>query len=345
MQWKHHLSPKLKEHLPNSDKYANPEFLYRAFEFMYERNKIWKRRFIDKEPFPWTEDEILRDINFCNTYRIQDRNSQWEVFNITRKNHKLKKYVWRVIFFRYFNSPDFFEFLKDETDWENGIPKPSQFNSDNFQFLMESARENGINPFTNAYLTNSVICPGETRDYCFSQVVIPNLIDKLPEIVSRVKKGGNPHEFIKFLAKELHSCSLFIAHEFYVSLCFTNLIDKPLTNGWDHNTTNVGPGCSVGLRLIFNNLKNSKEEYEALEYLQKIGKPYIKKHFPDFVFTKWDSKIERFVPSDEYNFKLLEFEHLMCETSKLWRIRENIGGRRKKYIPKENKQKEYFFLY
>lgn len=346
MQWKAHLSDKVKAKLPESDGYINKENLHRYFQFGYERNKIWERRFVNEESYPWTDDEILRDINFCNTYRILDRNSQWEVKNITllKRDLKLKDYVWRVIFYRYFNSPDFFEFLRKETNWLRGIPKPKQYDKDLFLDLMSKARENKVNPFTTAYLTNSVACPGKTRDWCFSQTVIPNLINKLDEIVEMVKTGHDPKSFIDWCASNLVSASKFLSHEFYVSLNFAYHIGNPLKWGNGHDLyANIGPGASCGLRMIFPNCKNSKEQYKAMKYLRAVAPKYIKKHFPDFTYTKWDG--EKFVKSEEFNLTLLTFEHWLCEYSKLWRIREDLGGKRKKYIPKKNKKKEYFFLY
>jgi len=346
MQWKSHLSEKIKEHLPTSNLYLNRDNLNRYFEFGYERNKIWKSRFVDKKDFPWTDDPIMRDINFCNTYRILDRNSQWEISNITLKNKKIEDYIWNVIFFRYFNSPIFFEFLKRETNWESGIPTKNQYDKDLFLNLMTKARSEGINPFTSAYLTNSVICPKKSRDYCFSNVVIPNLIEKVDGIVVEFEKGGNEKKFTKYMVDNLFSCSYFLAHEFYVSLCFSERIGKPFESGWSHDTyANVGPGCSCGIRMVFPNLKNNNEQYEALKFIRKIAPNYIKKNFPDFIFTKYCENKKRFVESSDFNLTLLTFEHWFCEYSKLWRIREDLGGKRKKYRGSGNNEMQDFFLY
>ena len=44
--------------------------------FAYERQNI----FLKKEkglPAPWTDDPILREYKFCNSYRVNDRVSQY----------------------------------------------------------------------------------------------------------------------------------------------------------------------------------------------------------------------------------------------------------------------------
>ena len=82
------------------------------FETMVERQKIWKRKTFLKLSPPWSGDEILRDYKFTNVYRELDRNSQWQINNIFKKKQKSKfDLVWKILLFRIFNQPDFFEFI------------------------------------------------------------------------------------------------------------------------------------------------------------------------------------------------------------------------------------------
>ena len=44
--------------------------------FACERQNIfWKK--INGEPAPWTDDKILQEYKFCNSYRVNDRVSQY----------------------------------------------------------------------------------------------------------------------------------------------------------------------------------------------------------------------------------------------------------------------------
>ena len=70
--------------LPDENLSVYEPFFQLFFETMYERMMIWKRRFIEQKPQPWTENAILRDSKFTNVYRELDRNSQWQI-SITMK--------------------------------------------------------------------------------------------------------------------------------------------------------------------------------------------------------------------------------------------------------------------
>ena len=81
------------------------------FEVMHERQLIWKRRFIDKQERPWTENKIFQESKFTNVYRELDRNSQWQIKNILLDDKlSLKNLIWKLMIFRFFNNPETFTF-------------------------------------------------------------------------------------------------------------------------------------------------------------------------------------------------------------------------------------------
>ena len=70
------------KHLPDRNLSVSEENLQAFFETMYERQMIWKRRFIDKIQAPWTDDPIFQENKFPNLYRELDRSSWWLISNI-----------------------------------------------------------------------------------------------------------------------------------------------------------------------------------------------------------------------------------------------------------------------
>lgn len=95
--------------LPSDTLDVSDEHRTEFFRTMFERQMIWKRRFIDHQPRPWTEDPILRDYKFTNVYRELDRNSQWQIRNILLDDSlSLANLVWKMMVFRYFNNPQYF---------------------------------------------------------------------------------------------------------------------------------------------------------------------------------------------------------------------------------------------
>ena len=92
--------------LPDASLDVSAEHHAEFFRTMFERQMIWKRRFLDQAPRPWTEDPILRDYKFTNVYRELDRNSQWQIRNILLDDSlSLTDLVWKMMVFRYFNNP------------------------------------------------------------------------------------------------------------------------------------------------------------------------------------------------------------------------------------------------
>ena len=65
--------------LPDENLEVYEPYLRLFFETMYERQLIWKRRFIDKKERPWTDNKIFQESKFTNVYRELDRNSQWQI--------------------------------------------------------------------------------------------------------------------------------------------------------------------------------------------------------------------------------------------------------------------------
>ena len=70
------------KYLPDRNLEISEENLHLFFATMYERQMIWKRRFIDKTQAPWTGDPIFQENKFPNLYRELDRSSWWLISNI-----------------------------------------------------------------------------------------------------------------------------------------------------------------------------------------------------------------------------------------------------------------------
>ena len=84
----------------------NVECFEAFFETMYERQLIWKRRFIDKKEPPWTTGAIFKKFKFTNVYRELDRNSQYCINKIIKPNANgsLENLIWKTLVFRLSNN-------------------------------------------------------------------------------------------------------------------------------------------------------------------------------------------------------------------------------------------------
>jgi len=81
------------------------------FRWMTERHAIHQRR-LAGQPWPWTDDPILRQHTFTNVFRIYDRVTQYIISNVIGKGDRdLHETCFRVILFRCFNRISTWELL------------------------------------------------------------------------------------------------------------------------------------------------------------------------------------------------------------------------------------------
>lgn len=339
------------------------------FETMYERHMIWKRRFIDNKPKPWTDDPIFRTSKFTNVYRELDRNSQWQIKNIMLDDGlSLKDLIWKVMVFRYFNNPETFifnpkgkklnpkKFGVEEEDglrkvdtseaipaskWRNGIPSWDEYDEEEFSLFISGVRSSGQNPFTNAYLINSMAAPGKSRDYCYTRVVIPYLHKHLDELIEKVQGAENPLEIIDYL-ETFPGVANFISHEFYQDFTYiSKYTDKEFMKFDQNDFTNVGPGCSVGIRLTLPNLYGRKEQYGGIYVLQGMAPLELarigNKRGEPFPYVYWNKEKREYEIKEECNISLHQIEMWLCEFQKYWKMTIGEGKQRSNFVPKTKK--------
>lgn len=356
-------------YLPSVDMDVCEENHELFFWLMHERMAIWKRRFIDKQERPWTDNEILRDYKFTNVYRDLDRNSQWQIKNIILDEKlDLKNLIWKMMVFRFFNNPETFEFnpkkkgvaiqpnlfgtsvksglkqaeaieeLIPATKWRNGIPDYDEYDEDEFSRFIAGVRSSGQNPYTTAYLINSQATPGMPRDYCYTRSVIPTLHEKIPEIIKVVQTAEKPEDIINFLIK-MPAVALFIAHEFYQDFTYiSKYTDREFMKFNQDDFTNVGPGASIGIRLIYPSIDTIKEQKAMIYRLRDEAESMLdfiakSKGVPNY-YVEWNKEKRCYEITDKCNITLHQIEMWLCEFQKYWKMTIKTGKQRSKFVPK-----------
>lgn len=328
------------KHLPDESLEVDEQNLDLFFQTMFERQQIWYKRFIKKKPAPWTKDEFFKDYKFTNVYRELDRNSQFQIKNILKVEKNRKELVWKMMFFRFFNQPEFFNFIKTCSEYEDDysfcgmIPNYDEFKPKELKSLMEGFRKYGGNPFTNAYLTNSMACPKWTRDNCFAYKVIPELHALVPKLCKTLLTAKSAQEIIDLL-QTLPSVSNFMAHEFYQDFTYApRYAGIRLMNFDQDDFTNVGPGAEVGIRLIFPNRKTAADKLQGIYDLRDLAIDYLEK-FGDFKYLGYSNKCDVYY-YDIFRPKITlhQIEMWLCEFQKYWKMKIGEGKQRSKFQPK-----------
>ena len=324
--------------LPQENLDVYEPYLRLFFETMYERMLIWKRRFIEQRPRPWTDNKIFRESKFTNVYRELDRNSQWQIKNILLdESLKGVNLIWKLMVFRFFNNPETFTKGITEMGWKNGIPDWKDYDEDEFAAFIDRIRQSGENPYTTAYLINSQATPGKPRDYCYTRLVIPTLHKNIPQLISVVRKAETPEDIIKYL-KTMPAVADFIAHEFYQDFTYIPRYREMEFMKFNQNDfTNVGPGASIGIRLIFPSLKTVCEQKQAIYWLRDLAEEWLTKigdeKNEEMVYLNWDKKKRAYYLNNKCNITLHQIEMWLCEFQKYWKMIIGEGKQHSKFIP------------
>lgn len=320
-------SQNTRKFMPDNNLVLVSKNLKQFYYWMFERQNIWYKRFALKEKQPWTKDKILQDYKFTNVYRELDRNTIWLINNVIKdKSLTNKEMFWKIVVFRYFNKPELFEYI-------GGIPELKEFTFKDFFRKVNDYKQKEGRVFTDAYMINPPK-KKEDRDlgiegfYCKN---VRDFKDRIDEIWNVYKNSVKPKEFIEIL-KTLNCVADFIAYEIYCDLTYTDWFKYT-----DLDYVNVGPGAKFGLELIFPKLYLNRKEKR---YLEKLN--FLKDNFERFMkLLNYDFKY--------YNVKnLLDYkngkkiglrciEHSLCEYSKYWKMKINVGKPRQKFVPKTKK--------
>ena len=80
--------------------------------FACERQNIFIKK-LNGEPAPWTNDKILQEYKFCNSYRVNDRVSQYLLKNViyNGKSYTDEDMLFRILIFKLFNKESTWELL------------------------------------------------------------------------------------------------------------------------------------------------------------------------------------------------------------------------------------------
>ena len=320
--------------LPSEDKDIDEENLNLFFSTMFERQEIWHKRFIDKKPRPWSDDPFMSNHKFTNVFRELDRHSQWQIKHVFMEPNKRKDLIWKIMLFRIFNCPEAFEWYgNQDKSFEGMMPNYDEYNKDEWANLVGEYRKTGNNPYTNAYLINSQACPGKKRDWCYTHKVVPTIHSAIPRINKLLLTANEPEDIIKYL-KTLPAVADFIAHEFYQDFTYAPRYSKMKLMKFDQDDfTNVGPGASIGIRLIFPSLKKGQQE-KGIYILRDIAKKHLKE-IGNFKYIDWDFETNNYkiVKANEGKITLHQIEMWLCEFQKYWKMKIGEGKQRSVFSP------------
>jgi hypothetical protein len=180
------------------------------------------------DPWPWTEDPILRDYRFCNVHREDDRVTKF-IRKWTVPQHE--NLLPALVLARLFNLPETLEFMGFPRVWE---PQLSA------ERVKERAKHHKV--FNAAYIVSTCGVSMDKVDYVFQ------VADKVHKNVRLPREGDKLSEFYSRLSST-PGMGTFLSGQVIADL--KNTKDNPLQDAEDWWTWCApGPGSLRGLRWI-----------------------------------------------------------------------------------------------
>lgn len=281
-----------------------PEFQARVrafYAFMAERETIRLKR-LAGEPFPWTDDPILRQFKFTNVKRIHDKTTQAfkSIYDEAAPHATPRSVLITCATFRYFGTERFARALGfiDEFDPKCLID------------VAATIRKAGDKVFTSAYMITMNGKKGSKPDFVANEILLP-----LWEGASAVTAVAEHSRSWQQTADELRQFTGFKGSGFMAKevLLDTMLCPAMWPNGiTDEDTwTPCGPGARRGVARLLARAKTDDLPSTALGGEQT---------FFDIMRIAWEERWSHW-PSTFVPLTMHDIQFQLCEWDKYERVR------------------------
>lgn len=292
--------------------------------FACERQNIFLKK-LNNLPAPWTDDEILRTYKFCNSYRVNDRVSQYLLKNVIYDNKKYTKetMLFRIILFKLFNKESTWELLLENF---NDITLEN-FDQSKYSNVLKNALNNGVKIYNDAYIScaNKAFGYDKKHDNHLALLNKMFVVDKVQNKILECKTMKEAFNIIR----SYPLIGNFMAYQLVTDINYSDIVN------WQENEFTVaGPGSIRGIKKCFVNKGNMTDE-EIIKYMYENQ---------DKEFKRLNLNFKRIINRP---LQLIDCQNIFCELDKYLRVavpqlKSNRTKIKKKYKQKQDKI-EYFY--
>ena len=287
--------------------------------FAYERQNIFWQKLKGK-PSPWTKDPILQEYKFCNSYRVNDRVSQYLLKNViyNGKKYSDEDMLFRIILFKLFNKEITWELLlKNFSDITL-----STFDRDKYSKVLERAIKNGESIYNDAYIScaNKAFGYDRKHDNHLALLYKMFITDRMQDKIIKCTKMEDAFNIIK----SYPLIGNFMAYQLVTDINYSNVV-----NFSENEFTIAGPGSIRGIKKCFID-KGDLSNEDIIKYMYNHQDEEFKRLHLDF------KRI------GNRPLQLIDCQNIFCELDKYCRVKfPNLKSNRtkikKRYTPKKDK--------
>ena len=285
--------------------------------FAFERQNIFWRKKLGLTPL--TEDPILQNFKFCNSYRVNDRVSQYLIRNVIYNGiYSPEDTLFRIILFKIFNKESTWELLLSKF----GDITLNTFDREKYSKVLTAASLEGIKIYNDAYIScaNKVFGYSRKHDNHLYLIYKMFIIDKMQDKILKCKTMEKAFNIIK----SYPLIGNFMAYQLVTDINYSDIV-----NWREDEFTVAGPGSVRGIKKCFINKEGMSNE-DIIRYM----------------YENQDKEFKRL----GYSFKrigkrplqLIDCQNIFCELDKYLReampnLKSNRTKIKKHYVPKNEK--------
>ncbi|MDD2627389.1 MAG: putative DNA base hypermodification protein [Clostridia bacterium] len=287
--------------------------------FAYERQNIFIKK-KNLEEAPWTEDPILQEYKFCNSYRVNDRVSQYLLKNVIYKGgqYNNEDIIFRIILFKIFNKESTWELLESKI----GDITLSTFNFEVYSSILENAMQNGIKIYNDAYISCANKAYGYNRKHNNHLALLKQIFLEEKSHLE-ILKAKTMEEAFNILIK-YPLIGNFIGYQLITDINYSDAV-----NWSETEFTVAGPGSERGIKKCFENIDG-----------------YTKEDIIKYMYDKQEEEFKRlgleFKRIGNRPLQYIDCQNIFCELDKYCRqalpeLKSNRNKIKKKYAAKNGK--------
>lgn len=284
--------------------------------FACERQNIfWKKR--QGAPPPWTDDPILQTYKFCNSYRVNDRISQYLLKNVIYNGQKYADddMLFRILLFKLFNKEATWELLLANF----GDITLKSFDARAYSRVLETAIAGGTKIYNDAYISCANKAFGYDRKHDNHLALLTKMFvaDRLPTKISSCPTMRAAFDVLK----SYPLIGNFMAYQLVTDINYSEVVD------WrEDEFTVAGPGSLRGIAKCFVD-KGALSDEDIIRYM----------------YAHQDTEFERlglnFQRIGDRPLQLIDCQNVFCELDKYCRqaypsLKSNRTKIKKKYTAK-----------
>lgn len=238
---------------------VRPALFDAYWRFAVSRQSIFDRRWAGL-PAPWTDDPILEQYKFCNTFRAADRVTQYllseVIYRPDRRDLRAEDMFCRIVLFRLFSKPDTWEVLDTP---ERPLTAASLDPDRQAEDLARLKEHQAI--YTSAFIlappTKSLGSKHSHHLRLVKDMFAPGRLGLT------LAKARSLRQIVEALL-EWPTIGPFLAYQIAIDLNYS-----PHLAFSENDFTLPGPGAQRGIRKVFTDLRGASPERAVLEMVDE----------------------------------------------------------------------------